>query len=127
VTTFGAGAFHCFSLAPLCHCVKPIRTIFAVVGSILTGARLRSNVGHVVYTYEPLSSSSITGTGQRTVTFFGWEGDRTWWKVMAAYRRDDLKVTCWLSVHRDQLRAQRSVTSMEKLYLSFTVQTGGLL
>jgi len=27
----------------------------------------------------------------------------------------------WLPVHRDQLRAQRSVTSMGKLYLTFTV------
>ena len=26
----------------------------------------------------------------------------------------------WLPVHRDQLRAQRSVTSMGKLYLTFT-------
>jgi len=43
-------------------------------------------------------------------------------KVMAAYRRvDDLRsVTCGLtacSLHRDQLRAQRSVSSMGSLYL----------
>ena len=31
--------------------------------------------------------------------------------------RDSLHVTCGLTVHRDQLRAQRSVTSMGKLYL----------
>jgi len=41
---------------------------------------------------------------------------------MAAYRRvDDLRsVTCGLtacSLHRDQLRAQRSVSSMGSLYL----------
>ena len=37
-----------------------------------------------------------------------------WRKVMAAYRRvDDLQSPArWQSVHQDQLRAQRSVTSM---------------
>ena len=35
--------------------------------------------------------------------------------------RDSLHVTCGLTacIHRDQLRAQRSVTSMGKLYLYF--------
>ena len=39
---------------------------------------------------------------------------------MAAYRRvDDFKSPAgWLPVHRDKLRAQRSVTSMEELYLN---------
>jgi len=38
---------------------------------------------------------------------------------MAAYRRvDGFKSPAgWLPVHRDQLRAQRSVTSMGELYL----------
>jgi len=38
---------------------------------------------------------------------------------MAAYRRvDDLwSPAAWLPVHRDQLRAQRSVSSMGSLYL----------
>jgi len=38
---------------------------------------------------------------------------------MAAYRRvDDLRSPAgWLPVHRDQLRAQRSVSSMGSLYL----------
>ena len=38
---------------------------------------------------------------------------------MAAYRRvDDLRLPAgWLPVHRDQLRAQRSVSSMGSLYL----------
>jgi len=43
---------------------------------------------------------------------------------MAAYRRvDDLRSPAgWLPVHRDQLRAQRSVSSMKSLYLYlFTV------
>ena len=42
---------------------------------------------------------------------------------MAAYRRvDDLQSPAgWLSVHRDQLRAQRSVSSMGSLYL-FTMR-----
>jgi len=41
---------------------------------------------------------------------------------MAAYRRvDDLRSPAgWLPVHRDQLRAQRSVSSMGSLYLFFT-------
>jgi len=40
---------------------------------------------------------------------------------MAAYRRvNDLRSPAgWLHVHRDQLRAQRSVSSMGSLYLSF--------
>ena len=38
-----------------------------------------------------------------------------WWKVMAAYRRvDGLKSPAgWQPVHRDQLPAQRLVTSMD--------------
>jgi len=47
---------------------------------------------------------------------------------MAAYRRvDDLQSPAgWLPVHRDQLRAQRSVSSMGSLYLfySFGTKTG---
>ena len=40
-------------------------------------------------------------------------------EVMATYRRvDGLKSPAgWLPVHRDQLRAQRSVTSMGELHL----------
>jgi len=40
---------------------------------------------------------------------------------MAAYRQvDDIySPVGWLPVHRDQLRAQRSVTSMRGLYLLF--------
>ena len=43
----------------------------------------------------------------------------TYKKVMAAYRRvDDLRSPAgWLPVHRDQLRAQRSVPSIGSLYL----------
>jgi len=42
---------------------------------------------------------------------------------MAAYRRvDDLRSPAgWLPVHRDQLRAQRSVSSMGSLYLFLVV------
>jgi len=43
----------------------------------------------------------------------GWEGNR---KPGAAYRRVDDLVTC-RPVHWNQLRAQRSVTSMGSLYL----------
>jgi len=43
---------------------------------------------------------------------------QAWLKVMAAYCRvDGLKSPAgWLTVHQDQLRAQRSVTSMGELY-----------
>jgi len=43
---------------------------------------------------------------------------QTWWKILAAYSRGWLKKSPagWLPVHRDQLRAQRSVTSMGELY-----------
>ena len=50
------------------------------MGSIITRAKLGSNLGQVVHSYVPLSPSSK------------------------------------LPVHRDQLRAQRSVTSMGELY-----------
>jgi len=42
---------------------------------------------------------------------------QAWRKVMVAYRRGWLKKSLpgWLPVHRDQLRTQRSVTSMGKL------------
>ena len=48
----------------------------------------------------------------------------TWQKVMAAYCQvyGVIHVTSpagWLPVHRDQLRAQRSVTSLGKLYLFY--------
>jgi len=45
----------------------------------------------------------------------------SWRKVMAAYGRvDDLQSPAgWLPVHGDQPQAQRSVTSMGSLYLSF--------
>ena len=42
-----------------------------------------------------------------------------WWKVMTAYHRvDGLKATCGLTACTpDDLRVQRSETSMEELYL----------
>ena len=74
---------------------------------ILLEATLRNNLGQVVRTYVPLSPSSITWYRPKGVT--------------AAYRRvDDLRSPAgWLPVHRDQLRAQRSVSSMRKP-LAFT-------
>ena len=42
---------------------------------------------------------------------------QAWWKVMAAYRRG--MTARWLPVHRDQLRAQCSATSMGELYFTF--------
>jgi len=46
------------------------------MGLILTRAKLHSNLGQVVYSYAPLSPSSVTWYRSRTVTLFGWEGDR---------------------------------------------------
>ena len=48
---------------------------------------------------------------------------QAWRKVMAAYRRDDLRKSPagWLLVHRDQLRAQRLVTSMREVFLLMTM------
>jgi len=49
---------------------------------------------------------------------------QAWWKVMAAYRRvDDMRADC-MFVHRDQLRAQRSVSSMGKSLPSFIPYCG---
>ena len=87
---------------------------------ILLEATLCNNLRHVVYTYVPLSPSSITwyrpkgGDALRLGRYL-----QAWQKVMAAYRRlDDLRSPAgWLPVHRDQLRAQRSVSSMGSLYL----------
>ena len=41
---------------------------------------------------------------------------QAWQKVMAAYHRGMTYHAGWLPVHQDQLRAQRSVTSMGELY-----------
>ena len=83
---------------------------------ILLQATLRNNLGQVVYTYVPLPPSSITWYRPK-------DGDalrlgrspQAWRKVMAAYHWvDDLRAAGWLPVHRDQLRAQRLVSSMGK-------------
>ena len=52
----------------------------------------------------------------------GGDALRLWRKVLAAYRWvDGFKSPAgWLPVHRDQLRAQRSVTSMGELPFTFT-------
>jgi len=78
---------------------------------ILLEAALRNNLRQVVYTYVPLSPSSITwyrpkgGDSLRLV--------------------DDLRSPAgWLPVHRDQLRTKRSVSSMGSLYLYFYLTWG---
>ena len=75
-----------------------------VVGSNPSGQKLRNNLGQVVPTYVPLSPSSIS-----------------WYTVQGAVMGGWLIVTCGLTacIHRDQLRAQRSATSMGSLYLYF--------
>ena len=86
-------------------------------------ATLRKNLGQVVYTYVPLSPSSITWYRPKG-------GDAV--KVTAGLAESIgslppggwLTVTCRLTaLHLDQLRAQRSVSSMGKplpcLYLLF--------
>ena len=86
--------------------------------------QLRSNHGQVVHTYVPLLLKAVNCS----MTWYrSKDGDvlrlrrwlQTWRKVMADYRLGWLKKSPagWLAVHRDQLRAQRSVTSMGELYL----------
>ena len=88
------------------------------MGSIPTRRKLHNNLRQVVHTYVPLSPSSITWYWSKDggiLRLERWPHAR--WKVMAAYRWDDLK--SHLSndpVYWDQLRAQRSVTSMGELY-----------
>ena len=48
---------------------------------------------------------------------------QAWQKAMADGVIHFTSPAGWLPVHRDQLRAQRSVTSMEKLYFTFSVAT----
>ena len=64
------------------------------MGLILTKARLHSNLGQVVHTCLPLSPSSITWYGD--VLCLGmWP--QAWRRVIAAYHRGWLKVTCRLT------------------------------
>jgi len=55
-----------------------------VVGSIPTGEKLRNNLGHVVYTYVPLSPSSITWYWSKDGNVFRL-GRSLWQKVITAY------------------------------------------
>ena len=92
----------------------------AIVGSIPTGAKLHNNLWQVVHTYVPLSPSTIT---------WSWSNDgdvlrlgrwpQSWRNMMAAYRRGWLKKSPvdWFPVHRDQLRAHRSVTSYRRTFI----------
>ena len=73
---------------------------------------------HVCRQSEPCTQLS------RIIIFNPWNigpgrWPQAWWKVMAAYPdgRGMTVSPVWLPVHRDQLRAQRSVTSMRELYL----------
>jgi len=94
------------------------------VGSIPTHTKLHNNLGQLVHTYVPLSSSSITWYWPKDGDVL-WLGrwPQAWWKVMAAYRWDDLRSHVgWLPVHRDQLRAQHSVTSMGELSISLVMR-----
>jgi len=86
-----------------------------VMGSILTGSKSRNNLGEVVHTYVSLSPSSMAWYWSKDGDFFS-AG-----KVTAVLVEsngslppgDDLKSPAgWLPVHRDQIRAQRSVTSL---------------
>jgi len=92
------------------------------MGSIPIGTNLCNNLGQVVHTYVPLSPSSITSYWSKDDDVL-WRRrwPQAWRKVMAADGRDDFKKSPagWLPVHRDQLRAQRSVTSMGELFLFY--------
>ena len=94
---------------------------------ILLEVTLRNNLGQVVYT-----CASVTKQ-------YNLVPAKGWWcseagKVTAGLAESNgslppggwLTVTCgWLPVHRDQLRAQRSVSSMGSLYLYFFRPTSG--
>jgi len=72
--------------------------------------------------------SALRGTAKWVPATGRWRsaaGKQVCRKVMAVYRRvDDLYSPAgWLPVHRDQLRAQRSVTSIGSLYLFPTALT----
>ena len=41
-----------------------------------SGQKLRNNLGQVVHTYVPLSTSSITRSGQGAVMLCDWKGNR---------------------------------------------------
>jgi len=87
-----------------------------------SGQKLRNNLGQVVNTYVPLSPSSVTwyrpkrrcsAAGKVTAGLAESSGSLLsagWPKSPAG----------WLPVHQDQLRAQRSVTSMGSRFLPFT-------
>jgi len=88
--------------------------------SIPTATKLHNNLGQVVHTNVPLSPSSITWYWSKdgdVLRLGRWQ--QAWQKVIAADCRGWLKKsrTGWLPEHRDQLRAQRSVTSMGEIYL----------
>jgi len=84
-----------------------------------SGQKLSNNPGQVVHTYVPLSPSSITWYQPTVVMLCGWmvtaglaESNGSllqggWLKSPAG----------WLPVYRDELWAQRLVTSMGNLYL----------
>ena len=86
--------------------------------------KLRS-IGHGVSSQRDKAWASCSN---RPLTTWYWSKDgvvlqlgrwpQAWRKVMSAYRRWWLKKSLvgWLPVHRDQLRAQHSVTSIGELY-----------
>ena len=89
------------------------------MGSFPTRTKLRNNLERVVHSYVLLSPIGTTwywskdGDGLRLGRWL-----QAWRKLTAAYRRGWLKKSYsgWLPVHRDQLWAQRSVTSMGVLF-----------
>jgi len=90
--------------------------VLSLVFLYKAGIKLRNNFGQVVHTYVPLSPIIITWYWSKDNDVLLLErSPQDWQKVVSAYRRGWLKSylrTDWLPVHRDQLRAQRSVTSM---------------
>jgi len=77
-----------------------------------------------LYTPMCLSPSSITWYRPRGVIFCGLEGNR---RPGRRQRQPTVlhlqSLAGWLPVHRDQHRAQRSVTSMGSLYLFYIVSS----
>ena len=81
--------------------------------------KLPNNLGQVVNTYVPLSPSSITWYRSKDGEVLRLERwPQAWWKAWQPTTGLLKKSSAgWLSVHRDQLWAQRSVTSMGELCL----------
>jgi len=108
-----------FTLCNCFCCFESVNMGVSLMALLLfpTRTKLLNNLGQIVHTCMPLSlsPSSITWYWSKdsdVLRLGSWL--QAWQNVMAAYRPGWLRKSPvgWLPVHRDQLQAQRSVTSM---------------